>query len=183
METIWKILILAGLVSIVIFLQVLACFAFGNNWCSPPARAPAPEASAHLGARRRMPLIILVPMMMPQKPRPSPRLLLPRRRSNHLIIVILLWQPLSPPPAASVLLLPLSPSWPRLLPPQQSSLTGIATGTSAGSGFLQPATMGETSRSSPCLGKLVGSLQRRVAEDLQSSRQRGSVPLPSEGTS
>ena len=34
METIWQILILAGMVSIAIFLQVLSCFAFGNNWCA-----------------------------------------------------------------------------------------------------------------------------------------------------
>ena len=42
METIWKMLILAAVTSVCIFLQVLACFAFGNNW---------------------MPLIILVPML------------------------------------------------------------------------------------------------------------------------
>ena len=47
METIWKILILSGVVSIVIFLQVLSCFAFGNNW---------------------MPLIILVPMFLAPLP-------------------------------------------------------------------------------------------------------------------
>ena len=34
METIWKILLLSGAVSVAIFLQVLSCFAFGNNWCA-----------------------------------------------------------------------------------------------------------------------------------------------------
>ena len=32
METIWKILTLAGVVSAAIFLQILSCFAFDNNW-------------------------------------------------------------------------------------------------------------------------------------------------------
>ena len=47
MEPIFKMMILAGVTSVCIFLQVLACFAFGNNW---------------------MPLIILVPMLLSPLP-------------------------------------------------------------------------------------------------------------------
>mmetsp|Transcript_7079 Transcript_7079/g.14181 ORF Transcript_7079/g.14181 Transcript_7079/m.14181 type:complete len:134 (-) Transcript_7079:262-663(-) len=47
METIWKILIASGAVSLAIFLQVLSCFAFDNNW---------------------LPLIILVPMLLTPVP-------------------------------------------------------------------------------------------------------------------
>mmetsp|Transcript_12133 Transcript_12133/g.24658 ORF Transcript_12133/g.24658 Transcript_12133/m.24658 type:complete len:134 (+) Transcript_12133:42-443(+) len=47
METIWKIVIVAGMVSVAIFMQVLSCFAFGNNW---------------------LPLIILAPMLLTPVP-------------------------------------------------------------------------------------------------------------------
>ena len=41
METIWKILILSAVVSIAIFLQVLSCFAFNNNWRAAAPRRPS----------------------------------------------------------------------------------------------------------------------------------------------
>ena len=34
METIWKILCVSAIFSIAIFLQILSCFAFDNNWCA-----------------------------------------------------------------------------------------------------------------------------------------------------
>ena len=34
METFWKILLTAAGVACAIFLQILSCFAFDNNWCA-----------------------------------------------------------------------------------------------------------------------------------------------------
>ena len=47
METIWKILCVSAIFSIAIFLQILSCFAFDNNW---------------------LPLIILAPMLLTPVP-------------------------------------------------------------------------------------------------------------------
>ena len=76
METIWKILILAGVVSAAIFLQIVSCFAFGNNWCSTPRHRqrqlhaphdPAiPRDHTQCGSSccTRLPLFILAPMLL-----------------------------------------------------------------------------------------------------------------------
>tara|TARA_B100000795_G_scaffold114268_1_gene84762 strand:- start:244 stop:411 length:168 start_codon:yes stop_codon:yes gene_type:complete len=34
METIWKILGVSAIFSMAIFMQILSCFAFDNNWCA-----------------------------------------------------------------------------------------------------------------------------------------------------
>ena len=46
METIWKLLLVSGTISIAVFLQVLSCFAFGNNWCAAHT-TPASNGSLH----------------------------------------------------------------------------------------------------------------------------------------
>ena len=85
METIWKILGVSAIFSMAIFMQILSCFAFGNNWCAAHTTTPAsttaaprlhaPPACTNGAARcayARLPLIILAPMLLT----PVPMLLL-----------------------------------------------------------------------------------------------------------
>ena len=47
METIWKILGVSAIFSMAIFMQILSCFAFDNNWCAAHTPTPASNGSLH----------------------------------------------------------------------------------------------------------------------------------------
>ena len=51
METIWKILGVSAIFSMAIFMQILSCFAFDNNWCAAHTTTPASATAASTAAR------------------------------------------------------------------------------------------------------------------------------------